>query len=89
MPDEYWMSVAREADEKRRLSALQNAQGMEQRLRETAARGQAMARKPDSLGQFRCARCRRWIAPKRFYRDKAAKTRRMSWCKACLDERKT
>jgi hypothetical protein len=87
MPDAYWESVARTATEKKKFAALQAAQGMERRLRETAARGEAMARKPDPDGRLRCAHCRRWISPVKFWKDKTARTRKMSWCKTCLEQR--
>ncbi len=87
MGDAYWESVARAANEKKRFEALQAAQGREKRLRETAARGEAMARKPDSAGRLHCVHCRRWISPKQFWKDKTARTLKMSWCKTCLELR--
>lgn len=87
MPDAYWEGVARKTHEKRQFAALQAAQGMERRLRETRARGAALARKPDAEGRLRCAHCRRLMTSRKFWKDKTAKTRKMSWCKACLEQR--
>lgn len=87
MPDSYWEGVARAADEKKRFAALEAAKGIERRLRETRARGEAMARKPDSAGRLHCVHCRRWISPVKFWKDKTARTRKMAWCKTCLNQR--